>query len=90
MFYKVENEQLISAPEKGIKVFIANPTPEQYALVGYTDKIVEDERPEEIEGKIVDYYYEQIDGVIYRRFRYVDVPEEEDVVDIFETLEEQK
>jgi hypothetical protein len=38
MFYKVENSQLIEAPKNGIKVFIANPTPEQYALVGYTDK----------------------------------------------------
>ena len=76
MFYKVENEVLIPAPEKGIKVFIANPTAEQYKLVGYTDKIVEDERPEEIEGKFIDYYYEQIDGVIYKRHRLVDVPEE--------------
>ena len=76
MFYKVENELLIPAPEKGIKVFIANPTAEQYKLVGYTDKIVEDEMPEEVEGKFVDYYYEQIDGVIYKRYRLVDIPEE--------------
>ena len=75
MFYKVENEVLIPAPEKGIKVFIANPTAEQYKLVGYTDKIVEDERPEEIEGKFIDYYYEQADGVIYKRYRYLDIPE---------------
>lgn len=76
MFYKVENEQLIPAPEKGIKVFIANPTAEQYKLVGYTDKIVEDERPEEIEGKIIETYYEQADGVIHKKYRYVDIPEE--------------
>lgn len=76
MFYKVENEQLIPAPEKGIKVFIANPTPEQYALVGYTDKIVEDVVLPEIEGKIIESYYEQSDGIIHKRFRYVDVPEE--------------
>lgn len=76
MFYKVENERLIPAPEKGIKVFIANPTPEQYALVGYTDKIVEDVVLPEIEGKIIESYYEQSDGIIHKRFRYVDVPEE--------------
>ena len=76
MFFKVENEQLIPAPEKGIKVFIANPTAEQYKLVGYTDKIVEDELPEEVEGKIIESYYEQVDGTIYKRYRYVDVPEE--------------
>ena len=81
MFYKVENEQLISAPEKGIKVFIANPTPEQKALVGYTDKVIEDEMPEEIEDKIIESYYEQSDGVIHKRFRHADVPEEEEVVE---------
>lgn len=81
MFYKVENEVLIPAPEKGIKVFIANPTAEQYKLVGYTDKIVEDEMPEDIEGKIIESYYEQIDGVIYKRFRYVDVSDAEGVED---------
>lgn len=72
MFYKVENEVLIPAPEKGIKVFIANPTAEQYKLVGYTDKIVEDEMPEEVEGKIIESYYEQADGVIYKRYRYIE------------------
>lgn len=77
MFYKVENEQLIAAPEKGIKIFIANPTPEQYALVGYTEKIIEDEMPEEIEGKIIEGYFEQSDGVIYKRYRYIDAPEVE-------------
>ena len=76
MFYKVENEVLIPAPEKGIKVFIANPTAEQYKLVGYTDKIVEDEMPEEVEGKIIESYYEQLDGIIHRKYRYVDIPEE--------------
>ena len=76
MFFKVENEQLIPAPEKGLKLFIANPTPEQFALVGYTDKIVEDEMPEEVEGKMIESYYEQKDGVIYKRYRFVEVPEE--------------
>jgi hypothetical protein len=76
MFYKVENEVLIPAPEKGIKVFIANPTAEQYALVGYTDKIVEDDVLPEVEGKIIESYYEQSDGVIYKRYRYYEVPEE--------------
>ena len=77
MFFKVENEQLIPAPEKGIRVFIANPTPEQYALVGYTDKIVEDDILPEVEGKIIECYYEQKDGVIYKRYRYYEVPEDE-------------
>lgn len=76
MFYKVENEQLIKAPEKSLKIFIANPTEEQYKLFGYTDEIVEDEMPEEQEGKIIEGYYEQIDGVIYKHYRLVDVPEE--------------
>jgi hypothetical protein len=77
MFYKVENEQLIKAPEKSLKVFIANPTDEQYRLFGYTDKIVEDEKPEEQEGKIIEEHYEQIDGVIYKHYRAVDIPEPE-------------
>lgn len=76
MFFKVENEQLIAAPEKGIRVFIANPTPEQYALVGYTDKIVEEDVLPEVEGKIIECYYEQKDGVIYKRYRYYEVPKE--------------
>ena len=81
MFYKVENKQLIPAPEEGIKVFIANPTAEQYALVGYTDKIVEDEMPEEVEGKFIESYYEQVDGTIYKRFRYVGIPDEEEIIE---------
>ena len=81
MFYKVENEVLIPAPERGIKVFIANPTPEQYALVGYTDKIVEDVMPEEVEGKIVESYYEQSNGVIYKKYRLVDIPDEEEIIE---------
>ena len=76
MFFKVENEQLIPAPEKGLKIFIANPTPEQYQLVGYTDKLIEDEILPEVEGKLIECYYEQSDGVIHQRYRYVDVPEE--------------
>ncbi len=75
MFYKVENEQLIKAPEKSLKVFIANPTDEQYRLFGYTDEIIEDEMPEEQEGKYIEEYYEQIDGVIYKHYRVVDAPE---------------
>lgn len=75
MFYKVENEQLIKAPEKSLKIFIANPTEEQYRLFGYTNEIVEDEMPEEQEGKCIEGYYEQIDGVIYKHYRVVDVPE---------------
>ena len=75
MFYKVENEVLILAPEKGIKVFIANPTAEQYKLVGYTDKIVEDPKPNEIEGKIIEEYFEQVDGTIYKHYRHIDLQE---------------
>ena len=28
-----------------------------------------------IEGKFIDYYYEQADGVIYKRYRHLDIPE---------------
>lgn len=75
-FYKVENGQLIKAPEKSLKVFIANPTDEQYKFFGYTDQIVEDEMPTEEEGKYIEEYFEQKDGVIYKHYRLVDVPEE--------------
>ena len=75
-FYKVENGSLIKAPEKSLKVFIANPTDEQYKFFGYTDQIVEDEMPTEEEGKYIEEYFEQIDGVIYKHYRLVDVPEE--------------
>lgn len=75
MFYKVENGVLLKAPEKSLKIFIANPTEEQYKFFGYTDKIVEDEMPEEQEGKFIEEYYEQIDGVIYKHYRVVDIPE---------------
>ena len=76
MFYKVENEQLIKAPEKSLKIFIANPTDEQYKFFGYTDKIIEDGMPEVEEGKFIEEYFEQIDGVIYKHYRVVDVLEE--------------
>ena len=79
-FYKVENGQLIKAPEKSLKLFIANPTDEQYRLFGYTNEIVEDERPEEQEGKYVEEYYEQKDGVIYKHYRYSDMLQEDDEV----------
>ena len=75
MFYKVENGSLIKAPEKSLKVFIANPTEEQYRFFGYTDKIIEDERPAEEEGKYIEEYFEQKDGVIYKRYRHIDLPE---------------
>lgn len=79
MFYKVENGQLIKAPEKSLKIFIANPTEEQYKFFGYTNEIIEDERPEEQEGKYIEEYFEQKDGVIYKRFRVVDVSEIEEI-----------
>jgi len=76
MFYKVENEMLIRAPEKSLKIFIANPTDEQYKYFGYTDQIIEDEKPNEEEGKFIEEYYEQTDGVIYKHFRLIDIPKE--------------
>lgn len=72
MFYKVENQKLIKAPEKSLKIFIANPTEEQYRFFGYTETIVEEERPEEQEDNFIEEYYEQIDGVIYKRYRYIE------------------
>lgn len=77
MFYKVENGQLIKAPEKSLKIFIANPTDEQYRVFGYTNEIVEDERPEEQEGKFIEEYYEQKNGIIYKYFKLVDISLEE-------------
>ena len=76
MFYKVENGSLIKAPEKSLKVFVANPTDEQYRFFGYTDVIIEDEKPEEQEGKYIEEYFEQKDGVIYKHYNVVDMPEE--------------
>lgn len=76
MFYKVENEHLIKAPEKSLKVFIANPTDEQYRFFGYTNEIIEDERPQEQEGKYIEEYYEQTDSVIYKHYRLIDIPKE--------------
>ena len=76
MFYKVENQKLIKAPENSLKIFIANPTEEQYRFFGYTDNVVEEEIPKEEEGKFIEEYYEQVDGVIYKRYRYVDIPSE--------------
>lgn len=77
MFYRVENGALVKAPEKNIKLFIANPTEEQYRFLGYTDEIIEDESPETSEGSDVMYeaYYEQIDGVIYKHYREVSYEE---------------
>lgn len=76
MFYKVENERLVKAPEKSLKIFIANPTEEQYKFFGYTNEIVEDEKPTEQEGKYIEEYYEQKDGVIYKHYRLLDLPAE--------------
>lgn len=84
MFYKVENGMLVKAPEKSLKLFIANPTDEQYRFFGYTDEIIEDEQLEEKEGKYIEEYYEQIDGVIHKHYRYIDVPE---TIEEFENTE---
>ena len=77
MFYKVENGKLVKAPEKGLKVFIGNPTEEQYRFFGYTDKIIEDTVPEAKEGTYIEEYYEQIGKVIYKRYREVEITEGE-------------
>ena len=77
MFYKVENEMLVKAPEKSLKLFIANPTEEQYRFFGYTDEIIEDEKPEINENQYLEEYYEQKDGVIYKRYNVIDMPEED-------------
>lgn len=69
MFFKVENGVLIKAPEKCLKLLIANPTDEQYRFFGYTDKIIEDEKPKEEEGVYVEEWYEQIDGVIRKHYK---------------------
>lgn len=76
MFYKVENGSLIKAPEKSLKLFIANPTDEQYRFFGYTDKIIEDKIPEVTENQFVEEHFEQKDGVIYKHYSVVDMPEE--------------
>lgn len=83
MFYRVENESLIQAPEKNVKLFIANPTDEQYRFLGYTDQVVE-VLPEIESDAEIEYepYYEQVDDIIYKRYREViyDVPIEENEV----------
>lgn len=77
MFYKVENGRLIEAPKKSLKLFIANPTDEQYRFFGYTNEIVEDEMPEITENQYIEEHYEQKDGVIYKHYNVVDIPEED-------------
>lgn len=76
MFYKVENGQLIKAPEKSLKIFIANPTDEQYRFFGYTDNVVEEEIPKEEEGKYIEEYYVQEGDVIKKKHRLIDIPKE--------------
>lgn len=76
MFFKVENEQLIKAPEKSLKIFIANPTDEQYRFFGYTDNVVEEEIPKEEEGKYIEEYYVQEGDVIKKKHRLIDIPKE--------------
>lgn len=76
MFYKVENGQLIKAPEKSLKIFIANPTEEQYRFFGYTDNVVEEEIPKEEEGKYIEEYYVQEGDVIKKKHRLIDIPKE--------------
>ena len=44
MFYVLQSWKRASleAPKKSLKLFIANPTKEQYKFFGYTDEIIED------------------------------------------------
>ena len=76
MFYKVENGRLIEAPKKSLKVFIANPTDEQYKFFGYTNEIIEDEMPEITENQYIEEYYEQKDGVIFKHYNIINIEEE--------------
>lgn len=76
MFYKVENQKLIKAPKKSLKIFIANPTEEQYRFFGYTDNVVEEEIPKEEEGKYIEEYYVQEGDVIKKKHRLIDIPKE--------------
>ena len=75
MFYKAEDGRLLKAPEKSLKIFIANPTEEQYRFFGYTNKIIEDQRPDEEEGKYIEEYYVQEDDVITKKYKVLDIPE---------------
>lgn len=84
-FYKVENGKLIKAPKNGLKVFIGNPTEEHYKFFGYTNEIIEDEALEEQDGKYIEEWYEQKDGVIYRHYRYVDIEASDDYEEGAET-----
>jgi hypothetical protein len=70
-FYRVENGRLIKAPKSGLKVFIGNPTEEHYRFFGYTDEIIEDEMPIVEEGYYLEEHYEQIDGIIYKRYNVI-------------------
>ena len=81
MFYKVENGRLVKAPEKSLKIFIANPTDEQYKFFGYTDEIIEDEMPEEVEGQYIEEYYEQNNGIIYKHYKCVPIMLDEFIVE---------
>lgn len=74
-YYRVENGSLIKAPENNIKIFIANPTDEQYRFLGYTDKIIEEEMPEAESGVIYEAYYEQIGDTIYKKYRRIEYDE---------------
>ncbi len=78
MFYKVENGRLIAPPKNSLKVFIANPTDEQYRFFGYTNEIIEDEMPENEEGVYIEEWYEQTDGVIRKHYKKQQIITEEE------------
>ena len=46
MFYRVENGDLIQTPEKNPKIFMDNPTDEQYRFLGYNYNIVDTSLPD--------------------------------------------
>ena len=46
-----------------------------FLIFGYTDIIIEDEKPIVEDGKSLQEYYEQKDGVIYKYYNIIDASE---------------
>ena len=75
---KLENGQLVYPT--GNVIIIANPREEDYKRLGYKD--VEDNRPEEQEGKVLVPEYTETEDKIVINYHYEDVPtESEEEVD---------
>ena len=47
----------------------------------YTDEIIEDEMPEEVEGQYIEEYYEQNNGIIYKHYKYVPIVLDEFIIE---------